>query len=275
VTRFNGAKDQHRRAMALAGNHPLVGPFQEYRKTATALACRMEETFEVETIEGVMSGKAGDYLAIGTAGEMYPIDAAVFEASYERVWSLPPHTAASPRRADAWIPSPSRRRPFRAECSAWRSPWCSCSWHCRWPAPCATGAPTAASSRSRPPPPATTATSPRRSDMLQALIAFLSAPEGLALQALLVLALADLVLGFLAALRDDTFQLDALAAWLRKHVAGRVAPVALLLSLGYFSGQAGLTAIGALGAATYVAETLGSIRTSWGSQRVTQRIPEA
>lgn len=85
MKRFAGGKDPARRALAAAGNHPLVGPFHEYRKTATALACRMDEPFEVETIEGVMSGKAGDYLAIGTAGEMYPIDAAVFEGSYERL----------------------------------------------------------------------------------------------------------------------------------------------------------------------------------------------
>jgi hypothetical protein len=46
-------------------------------------AIRMKEAFEVE-IEGVKAkGKAGDYLLKGVKGDLYPCDAAIFEASYE------------------------------------------------------------------------------------------------------------------------------------------------------------------------------------------------
>jgi len=57
----------------------------EYRKSVTTYAMLMDEPFEVDTIEGLHTGRAGDYLAIGIHGEMYPIDAAVFAATYEEV----------------------------------------------------------------------------------------------------------------------------------------------------------------------------------------------
>ncbi len=56
----------------------------KYRKTAVTYAAKMNEPFTVNTLEGVMDGKVGDYLAVGTRGELYPIDAAIFEESYER-----------------------------------------------------------------------------------------------------------------------------------------------------------------------------------------------
>jgi hypothetical protein len=43
----------------------------------------MSEPFTVDTLEGVQRGKAGDYLAIGLHGEMYPIDKEVFEETYD------------------------------------------------------------------------------------------------------------------------------------------------------------------------------------------------
>lgn len=73
------------------GNHFVDGhPFDPlpyagvYRKKVLARAIQMPEAFSVETLEGVMEGKAGDWLMIGVEGEMYPCDAAVFERSYER-----------------------------------------------------------------------------------------------------------------------------------------------------------------------------------------------
>ncbi len=59
--------------------------FYEFRKTTTIYATRIMEDFEVETLEGLHTGKAGDYLAVGVHGEMYPIDGDVFKASYEEV----------------------------------------------------------------------------------------------------------------------------------------------------------------------------------------------
>ena len=44
---------------------------------------QQDKEFEVETLEGTMKGKAGDYLIIGIKGEKYPCDKEIFEASYE------------------------------------------------------------------------------------------------------------------------------------------------------------------------------------------------
>jgi hypothetical protein len=45
----------------------------------------MEEPFEVETMEGTLRGKAGDWLMIGVEGELYPCDAKVFEKTYRLI----------------------------------------------------------------------------------------------------------------------------------------------------------------------------------------------
>lgn len=100
---------------------------------------------------------------------------------------------------------------------------------------------------------------------MEGLTAFLDSPAGIALIAATGAAFADLATGVLAALRDGTFSLDSIAAFLRKHIAGRVAPLGVLMLLGYFGGGtlgqlflasavAGLTA--------YAAETAASI---WGN----------
>lgn len=87
--RFDGRKlASRRRALEEHGDltHPSVpGTFAEYRKSTTIFAIRVDQPFEVDTLEGRHTGKAGDYLAVGIHGEMYPIDAAVFAASYERI----------------------------------------------------------------------------------------------------------------------------------------------------------------------------------------------
>lgn len=74
------------------GKHSVDGkPFNPllkagvFRKTALARALQMEEAFSVETLEGTMEGKAGDWLMIGVSGEMYPCDAEIFSKSYEIV----------------------------------------------------------------------------------------------------------------------------------------------------------------------------------------------
>jgi len=110
--------------------------------------------------------------------------------------------------------------------------------------------------------------------MSEIIRAFLASPEGIAVYGVLVLALADFTLGTLAAFRDGSFAIDAVAAFLRKHIAGRVAPVAFLLSLGYFGGVPALSAVGVAAAAAYMLETLGSIRASWGPGRAVQPKPK-
>lgn len=91
---FDGKKDPDRRREAErtgtafldttdGGN--IIHELKEYRKTTTLFATRMEEEFAVDTIEGLHTGKAGDWLALGQAGELYPIDATVFGDTYEPV----------------------------------------------------------------------------------------------------------------------------------------------------------------------------------------------
>lgn len=55
----------------------------EFVKTEPIKAVQMDEPFEVETLEGTMKGKAGDWLAEGIEGERWPIDAAIFEKTYK------------------------------------------------------------------------------------------------------------------------------------------------------------------------------------------------
>jgi hypothetical protein len=69
----------------LSDDAPIPGELIEYRKTATTKAARIDEPFQVRTLEGTMTGQAGDYLAVGVHGERYPIAAAVMDASYEPV----------------------------------------------------------------------------------------------------------------------------------------------------------------------------------------------
>ena len=96
---------------------------------------------------------------------------------------------------------------------------------------------------------------------MDALHEFLNSQAGLAEQGLGVLAFADFLTGTFAAMKDGTFSADALAAFVRKHLLGRVFPIGTLLVVGYFGGAAGQLILGgaiAAGAA-YVAETAASI----------------
>lgn len=91
---------------------------------------------------------------------------------------------------------------------------------------------------------------------------FIQSQAGAGLLAMVGVAFADFLTGSFAALRDGTFQLDSLAAFLRKHIWGRVAPIGTLLTLGYFGGDTigQLFMASALAAGTaYAAETASSI----------------
>jgi hypothetical protein len=91
---------------------------------------------------------------------------------------------------------------------------------------------------------------------------FLDSPAGLALKGALVAAFADFATGAFAALRDGTFQLDALAAFVRKHLLGRVFPLGTLLAVGYSVGgdsSAILLSFAIAGLTAYAAETIASI----------------
>lgn len=57
--------------------------FKQAIKKPIPVGCiRMDEDFEVETMEGLMKGKRGDWLMQGIHGELYPCDAEIFEKTY-------------------------------------------------------------------------------------------------------------------------------------------------------------------------------------------------
>lgn len=96
---------------------------------------------------------------------------------------------------------------------------------------------------------------------MEALAQFLGSDAGTALKGLLIVAFLDFATGSFAALRDGTFALDALAAFVRKHILGRVAPIGTLLVVGYFGGTNGqIFLAGAIASGTaYIAETAASV----------------
>jgi hypothetical protein len=55
------------------------------KKPIVVQAFQVDEPFEVESMEGTMKGKAGDYLMKGVQGELYICDKTVFESSYDVV----------------------------------------------------------------------------------------------------------------------------------------------------------------------------------------------
>tara|TARA_R110002050_G_scaffold231700_1_gene367548 strand:+ start:1323 stop:1547 length:225 start_codon:yes stop_codon:yes gene_type:complete len=60
--------------------------FKKAVKKPIPIQCiQIDEPFEVETMEGIMKGKAGDWLMIGVNNEKYVCDAAIFNKTYEIV----------------------------------------------------------------------------------------------------------------------------------------------------------------------------------------------
>ena len=58
--------------------------FKKAVKKPIPIRCiQIDEPFRVETLEGTMTGKAGDWLVVGIHGEMYPIDKEIFEKTYD------------------------------------------------------------------------------------------------------------------------------------------------------------------------------------------------
>lgn len=58
--------------------------FLTAKKKPIAIKCaQIAEPFEVETMEGIMKGKAGDWLMVGVNGEKYVCDDAIFQKTYD------------------------------------------------------------------------------------------------------------------------------------------------------------------------------------------------
>lgn len=57
--------------------------FKKAIKKPIAIKCiQIHEPFLVETLEGKMKGKKGDWLMVGVNGEMYPCDKGIFNKTY-------------------------------------------------------------------------------------------------------------------------------------------------------------------------------------------------
>jgi hypothetical protein len=95
---------------------------------------------------------------------------------------------------------------------------------------------------------------------MEQLTAFLQSEAGLAVKGALVAAFLDLVTGVFAAVKDGTFSWDAIAAFLRKHILGRVAPLTALLGGAYVSGDQLLLVFAIAGLTAYAAETIASVK---------------
>jgi len=54
------------------------------KKQVPVHAVQIDEAFEVETMEGLMKGKPGDYLMKGINGELYVCDQAIFRQTYQK-----------------------------------------------------------------------------------------------------------------------------------------------------------------------------------------------
>jgi hypothetical protein len=95
--------------------------------------------------------------------------------------------------------------------------------------------------------------------MMDQVTAFLDSTGGLAVKGALTAAFLDFAFGVYAAFRDGTFALDSVAAFVRKHLLGRVFPASTLAIVAYYSGDAVMTTAAALALTAYGAETLASI----------------
>ncbi len=65
------------------GKIPDYNYLMAVKKPIPVRCIRMKEPFQVETPEGTLTGKSGDYLLIGIKGEMYPCNREIFEETYE------------------------------------------------------------------------------------------------------------------------------------------------------------------------------------------------
>lgn len=101
---------------------------------------------------------------------------------------------------------------------------------------------------------------------------FLDSTAGLGLKGMLLAAFLDFAFGVFAAAKDGSFTFDALAAFVRKHLLGRVFPIGVLLVAAYFSGDQIMMAAAIAAGTAYTVETLSSI---YGSIKPPQEAPAA
>lgn len=65
------------------GKMPALEFKKAIKKPVPVQCAQIHEAFTVETMEGIMQGKPGDWLIVGVHGEMYPIDKDIFRKTYD------------------------------------------------------------------------------------------------------------------------------------------------------------------------------------------------
>lgn len=65
------------------GTIPNLDYKKAIKKPIPISCIQINEPFEVETLEGVMRGRSGDWLMVGIHGEMYPISDEIFKKTYD------------------------------------------------------------------------------------------------------------------------------------------------------------------------------------------------
>jgi hypothetical protein len=122
--------------------------------------------------------------------------------------------------------------------------------------------------------------------IVQVIRDFFDTPAGTAVLILFAIAVLKFLMGTFAAIRDDVFELQAVSAWVRKDLAGRVLPIAAVLVFAHMTGGMSidngsdllspgtiLTTIGIGASAVYVLEVIGSIRESFVPKPLTRNVP--
>ena len=79
-----------------ATHDPLPDNPGRYTKVTITEAVQMPEPFSVTTLEGTVKGRAGDWLAKGIHGELYPIADEVFQESYVTAGDISPDRNPTP-----------------------------------------------------------------------------------------------------------------------------------------------------------------------------------
>lgn len=75
---------QHIRRFPM-NQEPGVAFQQAVKKPIPVNCVQIHEPFEVESLEGLVRGKPGDWLMRGVRGELYVCDREIFEQTYELI----------------------------------------------------------------------------------------------------------------------------------------------------------------------------------------------
>jgi len=65
-----------------------TGMEYERKKQTNIKAIVLEFPAMIQTLEGNMKAKKGDYLVLGTANEIYPVKKEIFEKIYESIYNV-------------------------------------------------------------------------------------------------------------------------------------------------------------------------------------------